>query len=132
MRPLPELTPENTAFWTGGAEGKLMIAFCADCQHAIHPPQLVCPEMLERSHREQECCRNRHRLHLHRQPPAMGARNAGPLRAWRSSISTARPASASRPKFVGAEPESVAIGQTMRITFTNIDDIWFPQWESAQ
>ena len=44
MRPLPELTPENTAFWTGGAAGKLMIAFCADCHHAIHPPQLICPK----------------------------------------------------------------------------------------
>src|SRR3546814_11658199 len=44
MRPLPELTPENTAFWTGGAQGRLMIAFCGACRHAIHPPQLVCPE----------------------------------------------------------------------------------------
>ena len=44
MRPLPELTPENTAFWTGGAEGRLMIAFCTDCSRAIHPPQLVCPK----------------------------------------------------------------------------------------
>ena len=44
MRPLPELTPENTAFWTGGAQGELIIAFCGDCDHAIHPPQLVCPK----------------------------------------------------------------------------------------
>jgi uncharacterized OB-fold protein len=32
---------------------------------------------------------------------------------------------------VTADPEAVAIGQTMRVTFANIDDIWFPQWEPA-
>ena len=43
-RPRPRLDGENRAFWTGGAEGRLMIAFCDDCARAIHPPQLVCPE----------------------------------------------------------------------------------------
>ena len=37
MPALPELTPENTAFWTGGERGELRIAFCADCERAIHP-----------------------------------------------------------------------------------------------
>lgn len=43
---LPELTPENRAFWTGGAEGRLMIARCGDCDRRIHPPQLLCPSCL--------------------------------------------------------------------------------------
>lgn len=43
---LPELTPENRAFWTGGAQGQLMIARCGDCDRRIHPPQLVCPACL--------------------------------------------------------------------------------------
>ncbi|QJQ31438.1 DNA-binding protein [Sphingomonas lacunae] len=43
---LPELTPENRAFWTGGADGQLMIARCGDCDWRIHPPQLVCPACL--------------------------------------------------------------------------------------
>lgn len=43
---LPELTAENDAFWTGGAEGQLMIARCGDCDRRIHPPQLVCPNCL--------------------------------------------------------------------------------------
>ena len=33
---------------------------------------------------------------------------------------------------VNADPESVAIGQTMKVGFLNIDDIWFPRWEPAQ
>ncbi len=33
---------------------------------------------------------------------------------------------------VNMPPEDVTIGQTLRVTFTNIDDIWLPQWEPAQ
>jgi uncharacterized OB-fold protein len=33
---------------------------------------------------------------------------------------------------VGMNPDDVTIGQTMRVTFVNIEDIWFPQWEPAQ
>jgi uncharacterized OB-fold protein len=46
---LPELTPENRAFWTGGAVGQLMIARCADCDRRIHPPQLICPSCLSQA-----------------------------------------------------------------------------------
>lgn len=33
---------------------------------------------------------------------------------------------------VGVDPETIVIGQTMRITFANIEDVWLPQWEPAQ
>lgn len=46
---LPELTAENTPFWTGGAQGRLLIMHCDRCAHAIHPPQLICPRCLSRS-----------------------------------------------------------------------------------
>lgn len=48
MRILPELTPENTAFWTGGERGELRITFCEACDRAIHPPELTCPVCLDR------------------------------------------------------------------------------------
>ena len=46
--PLPELTPENSAFWTAGAAGELRIMACNACDFRIHPPQLVCPSCLSR------------------------------------------------------------------------------------
>lgn len=46
--PLPELTPEAEAFWTGGAHGELRIMACNACDHRIHPPQLICPRCLAR------------------------------------------------------------------------------------
>jgi uncharacterized protein len=47
--PLPAITPETEAFWTGGADGCLHITACDDCDHRIHPPQVVCPNCLSRS-----------------------------------------------------------------------------------
>lgn len=48
-RMLPELTPETTPFWTGGAHGLLLIARCQDCQHWIQPPMPVCRVCLSRA-----------------------------------------------------------------------------------
>ena len=41
-RPQPRLDDANRAFWTGGAEGKLMIVHCADCGQYTHPPKQFC------------------------------------------------------------------------------------------
>jgi uncharacterized OB-fold protein len=41
-RPRPKLDSENRAFWTGGAEGKLLITQCGDCGQYTHPPRLLC------------------------------------------------------------------------------------------
>ena len=49
MTPLPDLTDENRAFWTGGKDGRLLIVRCDACDYAIHPPQVVCPVCLSRS-----------------------------------------------------------------------------------
>jgi uncharacterized OB-fold protein len=40
------LDPLNRAFWTGGAEGKLNICRCGDCEIFIHPPREICPKCL--------------------------------------------------------------------------------------
>ncbi len=48
MTLLPTLDADNTPFWTGGAEGRLMIAHCGKCHRAIHPPLPICPACLTR------------------------------------------------------------------------------------
>jgi uncharacterized OB-fold protein len=42
-RILPELTDQNRAFWTGGANGELLIQRCGDCRRWVHPPAERCP-----------------------------------------------------------------------------------------
>jgi uncharacterized OB-fold protein len=46
--PLPAVTAETEAFWTGGADGHLHITACNACDHRIHPPQRICPKCLSR------------------------------------------------------------------------------------
>lgn len=43
MRLLPQLTPFNEWFWTSGADGRLRIQACTDCEQLVHPPAPVCP-----------------------------------------------------------------------------------------
>jgi uncharacterized OB-fold protein len=48
VRPLPALDAWNRAFWTGGAEGRLLITRCAACGYWLHPPGPLCPRCLSR------------------------------------------------------------------------------------
>ncbi len=41
-RILPVLTDVNRPFWTGGAQGELLIQRCATCARWIHPPTARC------------------------------------------------------------------------------------------
>ncbi|HVW41146.1 MAG TPA: OB-fold domain-containing protein [Amycolatopsis sp.] len=42
LRVKPFLDADNTAFWTGGADGRLMIHRCRGCGTWFHPPAPVC------------------------------------------------------------------------------------------
>lgn len=42
-RMLPELTEHNHAFWTGGADGRLHVPYCAACARWVLPPEADCP-----------------------------------------------------------------------------------------
>ncbi len=42
-RKLPLIDKESGFFWTGGAEGRLMIQRCTACGHYQHPPLPLCP-----------------------------------------------------------------------------------------
>ena len=130
MRPLPELTAENTAFWTGGSEGKLMIAFCKDCAAAIHPPQLVCPkcwcEMIDS--RAVVGTGTVYSYTVNHQPWA-------PEMAVPSALAVVdlddAPGVRVTAEVVNVDPETVTMGQRMRVSFLNLGDIWLPQWEPA-
>lgn len=46
MLPIPLITEDNQAFWTGGRDGLLLIARCEDCGRYSHPPQPRCAACL--------------------------------------------------------------------------------------
>jgi uncharacterized protein len=43
-RMLPTLNEHNRAFWTGGADGQLLIGWCARCELWVQPPAGDCPD----------------------------------------------------------------------------------------
>jgi len=43
-RMLPKLNEHNRAFWTGGADGQLHIAWCDRCRLWVQPPDADCPD----------------------------------------------------------------------------------------
>jgi uncharacterized OB-fold protein len=42
-RMAPPLTERTRAYWTGGADGRLLIARCESCATYVHPPRPACP-----------------------------------------------------------------------------------------
>ena len=46
MFPIPQINDDNRAFWTGGADGELLIARCGACGYYLHPPTPRCPRCL--------------------------------------------------------------------------------------
>lgn len=131
MRPLPELTPENTAFWTGGAEGKLMIAFCTACTHAIHPPQLICPKCWSEAVDFKAVLGTGtvYTYTVNHQPWGPGMQV--PFALAVVDLDEA-PGVRITAEVVNTDPELVTIGSRMCATFEQIDDIWLPQWEPVQ
>jgi uncharacterized protein len=43
VRMAPPLAERSRAYWTGGADGQLLIARCDSCATYVHPPRPVCP-----------------------------------------------------------------------------------------
>ena len=128
MRPLPELTPENTAFWTGGAEGKLIIAFCDDCSAAIHPPQVVCPKCLSENVASRAVAGTGtvYTYTVNHQPWV--PRMVVPFALAVVDVDGA-PGVRVTAEVVGTMPDLVMIGQRMQVRFLAMDDVWVPQWE---
>ena len=131
MRPLPELTAESTAFWTGGERGELMIAFCNDCASAIHPPQLVCPGCLSRSvaARAVSGTGTVYTYTVNHQPwlPDMQV----PFAIAVVDVDGAPGVRVTAPVDC-ADPATVQIGQRMAIGFEPSGDIWLPLWRPLQ
>jgi uncharacterized protein len=127
MRLLPELTTENTPFWTGGARGELMIMHCGQCDHAIHPPELVCPICLSRTvaPRAAKGTGSIYSVTVNHQqwlpglevPYALAVVDLDGEEGVRITA-----------QVVGTEPNDVTIGQKVRVQFDQAgDDIWIPQ-----
>lgn len=122
----PELTPENTPFWTGGARGELMITHCDACDHAIHPAQVVCPKCLSST--------------SPRAAIGTGTIVARTINRQQWSADMAVPFALAvvelddepgvriTARVVDVDVEAVRIGDRLQVAFEQDGDIWFPMF----
>lgn len=128
VRPLPALGGDTTPFWTGGAEGELRLPRCTACEVLLHPSQVVCPTCLG-SDLVWTAVDGRavvvgvtvnHQVWLPGYAPpyviAIVELGAAPGVRLTTNI-------------VGCPPDDVRIGQTVRVTFEQKGEVWFPLFE---
>lgn len=132
FRVLPRVTPENEHFWRGGAEGELRFLRCRACGTWIHPPSPVCPSCRGRDVAP-EAASGRAVVHTYTvneqpwiptmDPPYVVAIVELPEQAGLRLTTN----------IVGCDPDEVAIGMPVRVTFDRYDDdgyeVWLPMFE---
>lgn len=124
-RMLPELTVATTPFWTGGAQGQLLVTRCQACGHWIHPPQPICPVCLSREVQPEALSGvaevhsftiAHHAFLPHVKVPFTIAIVEFPEQAGLRMTTN----------ILGVAPEDVQIGLKLRVEFLQQEDIWLP------
>jgi uncharacterized OB-fold protein len=127
-RPLPRLDADNRAFWTGGAAGELRIMRCADCAAFIHPPRPVCRNCLSDKVAPEAVA-------------GTGVVDTFTInhQAWYPGLEVpfviapvaldGAPGVFLTTNIVGCPPESVEIGDRVRVIFEQQEDIYLPLFE---
>jgi uncharacterized OB-fold protein len=129
-RALPRLDASNRPFWTGGEKGQLLLMRCQDCRSFVHPPRPVCrvcrservePEAVAGTGTVDTFTVNHQKWH-----PAMEV----PFVIARVAIDGA-PGVMLTTNIVNCAPESVDVGDRVRVTFEAQGDVWIPLFEKA-
>ena len=127
-RALPRLDAVNRPFWTGGAVGELRIMRCQDCAAFIHPPRPVCRNCLSENVAPHAVAGtgvvdtftvNHQKWHPAMEVPFVVARVA--LDGVPGVFLTTN--------IVGCPVEEVDVGDRVRVTFEQQDDVYLPLFE---
>lgn len=129
-RPLPRLDADNRAFWTGGADGELRIHRCGACLAFVHPPRPVCRHCLSEDVAPHAVAGTgvvdtftvNHQAFM----PGMEV----PFVIARVALDDA-PGVYLTTNIVGCPADQVDIGDKVRVTFLNQDDVWLPLFEKV-
>jgi uncharacterized protein len=127
-RPIPTMTPLTEPFWTSGADGLLRFLRCAACGYYTHPPGPRCAN-----------CLNRNLMYV----PVSGLGTVYTFTlnhhswysGWRVPYVVAIVQLDEQDDLqlltnvVGCPPESVRIGDRVRVAFDRRDEVWLPLFE---
>lgn len=127
-RPKVRLDSDNRAFWTGGAEGRLMIHRCGDCGLWLHPPQPVCRNCLSENVAPQAVsgCGTVESYTINHQPWAPGLKV--PFVIARIALDDAEGVILTS-NIVNCEPDEVRFGDPVKVLFEEQDGVFYPLFE---
>jgi uncharacterized OB-fold protein len=128
FRVLPNVTPANEPFWTGGRDGVLRILRCRACRHWIHPPAPICPACLSRDVAPDTAC-GRARVAtftVNHQPWIPGF---DPPYLVAIVELDDQPGLRLTTNLVGCAIDDARIGMPVRVTFEERDGVWLPLFE---
>ena len=127
-RPLPALTVNNRAFWTGGEHGELLIHRCGQCRYYVHPPVHYCPNCESRDV-EPEAVSGR----------ATVASFTVNHQRWEPGLEVPyvmalveldeQPDVRLVTNIVNCDPAEVSVGMAVRVTFEAAENVWIPLFE---
>lgn len=127
-RALPRLDAANRPFWTGGEKGQLLLMRCQDCKTFIHPPRPVCRACLSEKVEPEAVAGtgvvDTFTVNYQKWHPAMEV----PFVIARVAIDGA-PGVLLTTNIVHCAPESVDVGDRVRVTFEAQGDVWIPLFE---
>lgn len=127
-RLLPRLDRDNRFFWTSGADGALRFLQCQDCATFVHPPRPVCPHCLSDqvapavvpgTGTVDTYTINRQKWHPGMEVPYVIAR----------IVIDGAPGVILTSNVVNTDPETVAIGDRVKVVFEQQDDVFLPLFE---
>ncbi|MBL4826573.1 MAG: OB-fold domain-containing protein [Spongiibacteraceae bacterium] len=127
-RPLPRLDANNRPFWTGGAEGELRLYRCRDCQAFTHPPRPVCRSCLSENIAAEAVAGtgvvetftvNYQAWHPKAEVPYVIAR----------IVLDGVPGVYLTSNVINCDPETVDVGDRVKVVFEKHDDIYLPLFE---
>jgi uncharacterized OB-fold protein len=127
-RAIPRLDPDNRAFWTGGAEGELRLMHCADCDTYIHPPRPICRHCLSENVAPKAVAGtgtiDTYTINHQAWAPGMDV----PFVIARVAIDGA-PGVYLTTNIVHCPVDAVDIGDKVKVTFEQQDEIFYPLFE---
>jgi uncharacterized OB-fold protein len=131
FRLLPRLDDTNRHFWTGGAEGKLRFLRCRQCGYWIHPPSPRCPACLSKDIGVDAVSGEAtlHTFTVNHQPWYPGL---DPPYVIAIVDLPEQDGLRLTTGITGVDPEDVAIGMPLRVTFVQYEDVWLPFFEPVR
>ncbi len=124
LRLLPRLDPDNTFFWTSGADGRLRFLRCPSCRTFVHPPAPRCPTCLDDG-LAPEAVSGRavvasYTVNHHQWIPG----SEPYVVAWVSIVE--QPDVRLTTNLVGLEPEELRIGMEVEVQFEEHEGVFLP------